>query len=187
MKDFFSMVFLTVFAFVFGTVILQGNIWGGIAVAAAVIVAVQLGKLWKRFWGKHPKLAAVGKTLCWALVGVLIIILCLAGVPLFSLAVCAAICIALISAFPGICRREKQKSEEALEQNIENIRLSMEERRRRDALDAQKRKAARAEAEHLEDLARLWERNAQKYGAASDIRKARDYREQANAAWRKIR
>ena len=54
MKDFFSMVFLTVFAFVFGTVILQGNIWGGIAVAAAVIVAVQLGKLWKRFWGKHP-------------------------------------------------------------------------------------------------------------------------------------
>ena len=33
----------------------------------------------------------------------------------------------------------------------------MEERRRRDALDAQKRKAARAEAEHLEDLARLWE------------------------------
>ena len=74
-----------------------------------------------------------------------------------------------------------------MEQNIENIRLSMEERRRRDALDAQKRKAARAEAEHLEDLARLWERNAQKYGAASDIRKARDYREQANAAWRKIR
>lgn len=181
------MVFLTVFAFVFGTVILQGNIWGGIAVAAAVIVAVQLGKLWKRFWGKHPKLAAVGKTLCWALVGVLIIILCLAGVPLIPLAVGAALIIAFIRAFPGIRQREKQKTEEFLEKNREYWQQDMEDYRRRKALDEQKRKAARAEAEHLEDLARLWERNAQKYGAASDIRKARDYREQANAAWRKIR
>ena len=74
-----------------------------------------------------------------------------------------------------------------MEKNREYWQQDMEDYRRRKALDAQKRKAARAEAEHLEDLARLWERNAQKYGAASDIRKARDYREQANAAWRKIR
>ena len=156
----------------------------GVGMAVAAVVLVQLWRLWRRFWAEHPKLAKAGMIILGAF---FVIGLSMAGVPLFSLAVCAAICIALISAFPGICRRETQKSEEALEQNIENIRLSMEERRRRDALDAQKRKAARAEAEHLEDLARLWERNAQKYGAASDIRKARDYREQANAAWRKIR
>ena len=156
----------------------------GVGMAVVAVVLVQLWRLWRRFWAEHPKLAKAGMIILGAF---FVIGLSMAGVPLFSLAVCAAICIALISAFPGICRREKQRSEEALEQNIENIRLSMEERRRRDALDAQKRKAARAEAEHLEDLARLWERNAQKYGAASDIRKARDYREQANAAWRKIR
>lgn len=187
MKDFFSMVSLMVISFFIGTVIMEGNVWGGVAAAAATVVAVQLGKLWKRFWGKHPKLAAVGKTLCWALVGILIIILCLAGVPLIPLAVGAVLIIAFISAFPGIRQKEKQKTEEFLEENHQYWQQNTEDYRRRKALDEQKRKAARAEAEHLEDMARLWERNAKKYGTASDIRKARDFREQANAAWRKIR
>lgn len=100
----------------FGTVIMEGNVWGGVAAAAAAVVAVQLGKLWKRFWGKHPKLAAVGKTLCWALVGILIIILCLAGVPLIPLAIGAVLLVAVIKAIPGMFQRESQKTEEFLEE-----------------------------------------------------------------------
>lgn len=187
MKDFFSMVSLMVISFFIGTVIMEGNVWGGVAAAAATVVAVQLGKLWKRFWGKHPKLAAVGKTLCWALVGILIIILCLAGVPLIPLAVGAVLLVAVIKAIPGMFQRESQKIEEFQEENHQYWQQNTEDYRRRKALDEQKRKAARAEAEHLEDMARLWERNAQKSGRAADIRKARDFREQANAAWRKIR
>lgn len=187
MKETLKMMVWAAFFFMFGTVIMEGNVWGGVAAAAATVVAVQLGKLWKRFWGKHPKLAAVGKTLCWALVGILIIILCLAGVPLIPLAVGAVLIIAFISAFPGIRQKEKQKTEEYVEESRRYWQQDTENYRRKKALDEQKRKAARAEAEHLEEMARIWERNAQKSGRAADIRKARDFREQANAAWRKIR
>ena len=78
-------------------------------------------------------------------------------------------------------RQSRAKAQQAVQQSAE------EQLSRVQAQAQQILTHARAEAEHLEDLARLWERNAQKYGAASDIRKARDYREQANAAWRKIR
>ena len=78
-------------------------------------------------------------------------------------------------------RQSRAKAQQAVQQSAEE-QLSRVQTQAQQILTH-----ARAEAEHLEDLARLWERNAQKYGAASDIRKARDYREQANAAWRKIR
>lgn len=182
MEDIFMMVVLPAISLYSGIKI--GNPLLGIGMAVASIVAVQLGKLWKRFWAEHPKLAKVCKIIFWSL---LVIGLSMAGVPLIPLAVGAALIIAFIRAFPGIRQREKQKAEEFLERNREYWQQDMADYQRRKALDEQKRKAARAEAEHLEEMARLWERNAKKYGAASDIRKARDFREQANAAWRKIR
>lgn len=182
MEDIFIMVFFVAASLYYG--ITEGTPLIGVGMAVAVVVLVLLWKLWRRFWANHPKLARAGKIIFWSL---FVIGLSMAGVPLIPLAVGAVLIIAFISAFPGIRQKEKQKTEEYVEESRRYWQQDTENYRRKKALDEQKRKAARAEAEHLEEMARLWERNAKKYGKASDIRKARDFREQANAAWRKIR
>lgn len=169
------------------TGITEGDILLGIKAAAVSVVLVQLLRLWMNFWAKHPKLAKAGKTLLWILGIILVVILSMMGLPLIPLAVGAVLLVAMIQSIPGMRRKQKQETEEYLNNYRRALDQDMDNWKRKKALDEEKRKAARAEAEHLEDLARLWERNAQKYGTAADIRKARDFREQANAAWRRIR
>ena len=185
MEYIFMTVFLVVASLYAG--ITEGHVLIGIGMAVASVVLVQLWRFWRNFWAKHPKLAEAGKTFLWILGIILVIILSMMGLPLIPLAVGAVLLIAVIRSIPGMRRKQRQQTEEFLEDYRRELRQDTEDYRRRQALDREKRKAARAEAEHLEDLARLWERNAKKYGTASDIRKAKDFREQANAAWRKIR
>ncbi len=152
--------------------------------AVVSIVLMQLWKLWRNFWDKHPKLAKACKV---TFGSIFVIVLILAGVPVIPIAVGAVLLIAVINAVPEMWRKEEQKTQEFLDDFHDEMQRDVEDYRRRQKLEDEKRKAARAEAEHLEDLARLWERSAQKYRTPKDIQKAREYREQANAAWRKIR
>lgn len=173
-------------AILLGVGITEGEPLLGIGMAFAFVAVVLMMRLWRNFWAKHPKLAKAGKTLLWILGIILVIILSMMGLPLIPLAVGAVLLIALIGAIPGMRQREKQKTEEFLDDYRERLHERSEDSRRRDELWKEKRKAARAEADRLEDLARQWERNAQRYGTPSDIQKARYYREQANAAKRKL-
>ncbi len=185
MKDIFALIALSAVYLFLGA--MEGHIWAGAAMAAATVAVVLLGKLWKNFWAKHPKLRKVGKAIIWILGIIFVIILILAGVPVIPIAVGAALLICFIKYIPEMNRKEKQKTQEFLDDFHDEMQQDVADYRRWKKLEDEKRRAARAEAEHLEDLARLWERNAQKYRTPKDIQKAREYREQANAAWRKIR
>lgn len=159
----------------------------GVALAAVILAVMLLVKRWRNFCEKHPMLASINKAIC-CLIGILFILfLSMAGVPIIPLAVGAVLLIGGINFLSKSHQRDKEKTQEFLDDFHDEMQRDVTDYRRRKKLDEEKRKAARAEAEHLEDLARLWERNAQKYRTTKDIRKAREYREQADAAWRKIR
>jgi len=188
-KDIFMLVALSAVYLFLGA--MEGHIWAGAAMAAATVAVVLLVKLWKSFWAKHLTLKKVCKTIFCVLGAILVVFLILAGVPIIPTAISLAIIVLLIrfmfNSMPEMLRKDKQKTQEFLDDFHDEMQQDVADYRRRKKLEDEKRRAARAEAEHLEDLARLWERNAQKYHTAKDIQKAREYREQANAAWRKIR
>ncbi len=189
MKDIFMLVALSAVYLFLGA--MEGHIWAGAAMAAATVAVVLLGKLWKNFWAKHLTLKKVCKAIFCVLGAILVAFLILAGVPIIPTAISLAIIVLLIrfmfNSMPEMLRKDKQKTQEFLDDFHDEMQQDVADYRRRKKLEDEKRRAARAEAEHLEDLARLWERNAQKYRTPKDIQKAREYREQANAAWRKIR
>lgn len=185
MKEIFALVALSAVYLFLGA--MEGNIWFGVALSAMTVAIVLLEKLWKRFWAKHLTLKKVCKAIFCVLGAILVVFLILAGVPIIPIAVGAVLLIAVINAIPEMWRKDEQKTQEFLDDFHDEMQRDVADYRRKKKFEEEKRKAARAEAEHLEDLARLWERNAQKYRTPKDIQKAREYREQANAAWRKIR
>lgn len=195
MKNTVITVALTVGTFFIGS-ITQKSVLAGV-LEAAIMLAVGLHEQSKEkkkaqkmaqepIQAEQPKPAKAGKTLRWILGSLIVIIVCIMTPQLIFLAVGAVLLIGMIQFVSAEHQRDKQRTEEWLDDYRERLHERSEDSRRRDELHKQKREAAKAEAAHLEEQARLWERNAKKYGAPSDIQKARYYREQANAAKRKL-
>lgn len=112
--------------------------------------------------------------------------ICIMIYPSLGLLVGVVLGLALL---PAVVSSTKSSTKNEMDQYLERRRSEIAADRRmweENKKKEQRQRALRDEAERLENQARFWEREAAKTGRQADAQKARDYRNMARDAWKKV-